>query len=330
MKKSTLITTIAMIVVVVVALSTATYAWFTSDSKTYASQTISTVAAADIVVLANGTRMLATNTKATFTEQALLTYTIGSTQTENDLGIRKGLWAPTSQIASVASGSNSATDSSTSVIVSYIAGTQSSDGTTFTVSTAPTDTSADMIRVTAMKAGSIDLTIIIGAADGEASLFAAQGVSFYLASATAKMANTKYSYFDTNHASYALTKGANNEGGANVVEANDTTVIANSFTAVDAYGTITDSASANHRVTSTTPGTGFTTNVADTIADKAGIAYGTYTKYYTMTVSLGDAFAQNESRNFLLYNWLDGAYLTDAAGAANIAISYSFAYHVAG
>ena len=31
MKKSTLITTIAMIVVVVVALSTATYAWFTSN-----------------------------------------------------------------------------------------------------------------------------------------------------------------------------------------------------------------------------------------------------------------------------------------------------------
>jgi len=43
MKKSTLITTIAMIVVVVVALSTATYAWFTSASKATASASISVV-----------------------------------------------------------------------------------------------------------------------------------------------------------------------------------------------------------------------------------------------------------------------------------------------
>ena len=42
MKKSTLITTIAMIVVVVVALSTATYAWFSASELAVASVDMTT------------------------------------------------------------------------------------------------------------------------------------------------------------------------------------------------------------------------------------------------------------------------------------------------
>ena len=47
MKKSTLITTIAMIVVVVVALSTATYAWFSASEVAVASVNMSTTASSD-------------------------------------------------------------------------------------------------------------------------------------------------------------------------------------------------------------------------------------------------------------------------------------------
>lgn len=50
MKKSTLITTIAMIVVVVVALSTATYAWFSSSAVSVAQADISTTASAEWMI----------------------------------------------------------------------------------------------------------------------------------------------------------------------------------------------------------------------------------------------------------------------------------------
>ena len=50
MKKSTLITTIAMIVVVVVALSTATYAWFSSSSVSVAQVEMSTQASAEWMI----------------------------------------------------------------------------------------------------------------------------------------------------------------------------------------------------------------------------------------------------------------------------------------
>ena len=50
MKKSTLITTIAMIVVVVVALSTATYAWFSSASTNKVSATVSTSTLGDFAI----------------------------------------------------------------------------------------------------------------------------------------------------------------------------------------------------------------------------------------------------------------------------------------
>ena len=50
MKKSTLITTIAMIVVVVVALSTATYAWFSASSVSVAQVDMTTTASADWMI----------------------------------------------------------------------------------------------------------------------------------------------------------------------------------------------------------------------------------------------------------------------------------------
>lgn len=92
MKKSTLITTIAMIVVVVVALSTATYAWFSSSTSAVAtSATITTTAAGDWTIA-----------KGNITEnQGTYTYVIAAASdsiTLNTTGLNQGLWSPIGEI----------------------------------------------------------------------------------------------------------------------------------------------------------------------------------------------------------------------------------------
>jgi hypothetical protein len=309
MKKSVLFSTIAMIVVVIIALSTATFAWFSSDAKSYASQQITTATTSDLIVLANSSMILdLENDTASFDTNALLTNTQHPASSDV-AGIRAGLWAPTSELALTCT--QDSVGAVPSGVVGYMQGTQNAAGTTFKCTTAETNTSPDMIRITSMKSGSnnVNLIIYIGASNTDNSRFAAQGVSFYIADGTAAIANSIYHKANSTAAALAV---------------NATTPTSN-FVQVAASGTIADSASANHRATTTTVGTGFSDNAADGPADKAGIAAATYNKYYTMTISLG-SFTQNQSKNIVLYNWLDGAYLNDAAGSADIAIAYAFAF----
>ncbi len=91
MKKSTLITTIAMIVVVVVALSTATYAWFTSSQATYANVEMTITADQNLTVLLNGENPYNDNTLVAFTAQD---FTADADATDNSTGIRAGIWVP--------------------------------------------------------------------------------------------------------------------------------------------------------------------------------------------------------------------------------------------
>ena len=104
MKKSTLITTIAMIVVVVVALSTATYAWFSSTSTAIANTSFTTEVSGDWTI------MLGTVDGENFND---LQY-VGSAADTIDLttiatSINTGLWCPTSAIETIITDSNAAT-----------------------------------------------------------------------------------------------------------------------------------------------------------------------------------------------------------------------------
>ncbi len=103
MKKSTLITTIAMIVVVVVALSTATYAWFTSSSTAVATVNLTTTATGDWSMI-QGTYAFADNTVSlTFNGSAADTIPLTATT------IHEGLWAPTAAISTAIATSDAAT-----------------------------------------------------------------------------------------------------------------------------------------------------------------------------------------------------------------------------
>ena len=95
MKKSTLITTIAMIVVVVVALSTATYAWFSASSIAIATVDMSTSATADWA-LVEGTRTPGSDGAATVSFAGASSDQISWTDT--DSAIFKGLWSPAAAI----------------------------------------------------------------------------------------------------------------------------------------------------------------------------------------------------------------------------------------
>jgi len=100
MKKSTLITTIAMIVVVVVALSTATYAWFSSQTTAVATTNFTTNASGDWSMMI-GT--VAADGSLTFSGNAVDSETLDPTP------IQAGLWAPTATINTAISSSEAAT-----------------------------------------------------------------------------------------------------------------------------------------------------------------------------------------------------------------------------
>ena len=105
MKKSTLITTIAMIVVVVVALSTATYAWFSSASTNKVSATVTTTGAGDFAIsqATYGTPDAQTGV-AGLSNWTVASAEINLTSTE----LMGGLFAPTAELTAANYGLTSA------------------------------------------------------------------------------------------------------------------------------------------------------------------------------------------------------------------------------
>ncbi len=99
MKKSTLITTIAMIVVVVVALSTATYAWFSSSATAVASTNFTTNASGDWSMMVGSITENALSFNGTAVDSATLART----------PIQAGLWAPTAVINTTIANTNADT-----------------------------------------------------------------------------------------------------------------------------------------------------------------------------------------------------------------------------
>jgi len=99
MKKSTLITTIAMIVVVVVALSTATYAWFSQSQTAVASTNFTTNASGDWSLMVGSI----SGSNLTFNGTAVESTTLDATP------IQAGLWAPTATIATAIAGTDAST-----------------------------------------------------------------------------------------------------------------------------------------------------------------------------------------------------------------------------
>lgn len=312
MKKSTLITTIAMIVVVVVALSTATYAWFSNATQNYVAQNIQVEAQTGLTVLTNTQNLAdlaAADPIAFKTTSFDGTTLLEKTQYDSGAkdGIRSGLWTPIADISGVPT--SNTTSSSISGASTFLTGRMSAQGI-FSFEDEQL-TSPDLIIVTnnMSTARKVTLTVYVGADSHDYDKLAAQGVCVYIAGVTAesKVAYTKYG-----KATYK------------------TSATANSYVAGD-YKTasgFTDASGLNHWDNSGAVGvytsgwTAAATAATNDAANLSGIPNGY--KYYTLTYEVCGSLGIGESKVFYVYSWLDGLYLDDYAKNAKISIGFSF------
>jgi len=294
MKKSTLITTIAMIVVVVVALSTATYAWFSSTTRTTVETTISTEAASGIV-LYGGTY---SNGTVTYSSSAPLSWSLPS-----------GLYSPEAALANML-GTNNATASFT-----Y----EEFYGAKMTGEEARSERGIDepdttywvapkFVRVinNTGKDKTLTLTIYIEVTEGAEDAVYRAAAGFVTSIATsAKVMRTAYGFGE-------LSDTTQGEGDGYYVATKDQTGATKTNDVTIDQPTISPTAAIAD--------TGFV--AASAAAQTAGLA--STSKMRSITITLGDV-NDKAALNLAFYAWLDGWALDDtAAGVQNLKIVYSF------
>ena len=220
MKKSTLITTIAMIVVVVVALSTATYAWFSASTVSTATVSMTTTATSDWMIFeGHGSATEVTNEKAySFTSAAAETITLV------DAGLQTGLKAPSS-----AAWANTLTVDGTQVNVTSqeFLTAKKAAGNVVKVDGVPTVYDPFVLKVsnaTGADDKTLKITVVINAGESQSTgtLYAAAATTFDIAYITTKSGATvqKFTKGYTKSATKAEGTYANND----VVTAHTTAV----------------------------------------------------------------------------------------------------------
>jgi len=313
MKKSTLITTIAMIVVVVVALSTATYAWFSASTASIATTNISTTAAADWImtqgnVTLEGVGGTPESSSATFTGGASDTITLNSQ-------MANGLFAPSAPIATASS------SAATTVITGIPTFYEAKVSNTTVTETALFNNSAegseyrkpDVIKVQNSKSDplTLKLSVVINVGSDVTTmskLYAAAATSFYVQWQAVGSAATPVAGFATNGYYYntAVAKNATFTAAATQwsEEVSGVTKYSHNTTARPDYATI----AANS----------FTTGTND---EKLGlVADDHYLKY---DVTIGSVPA-NAAVYVTIYTWIDGWVADANAAGAAYAVKYAF------
>jgi len=312
MKKSTLITTIAMIVVVVVALSTATYAWFSAASVSTANVAMTTTATSDWLIFQGAGQSTENENDA---NEKAYTFTSAAAETINitPTNLQKGLYAP----SSAAWANTISIDGSTAVVSSQEFLAAQKSGNTSKVSVVPTVYDPIVLKISNASGAkkSLKVTVVINAQESQTTgtLYAAAATTFDIAYITTKENATVQQF----------TKGYS-KCATGTYALNDT---------VTEYGT---------KVTRTEAATGtaaFTYNTATAISNgkytnfelvgatpsdeesKWGLTTGQNYLYYSIVIA---DLASTDSVYLSIYPWIDGWAADNSAGGANYSINFAF------
>jgi len=333
MKKSTLITTIAMIVVVVVALSTATYAWFSSSQTAVASTNFTTNASGDWSLMVGSI----TGSELTFNGTAVESTTLATTE------IQKGLWAPTATIATtIASNAASTTIASPAGFVQA-----QKSGETYAISRLQTgayDSSASegtgapgvgyiapfalRIMNVSGKTQTLQLNITLNAKQTGTtnSMYAAAAVRFYVyeisnaeSGATASYTSGYYPIASTESDSVNAKTAIN----GNVTQGSVVTMTPG------LAGTVKTGVAPDETLSSTavTIANYNVANIAGQFTkagsanENLGIAQNDYVRTYTFDMQ---QYAASGFSNIIIYAWIDGWVANGSAASANFDVNFGF------
>ena len=333
MKKSTLITTIAMIVVVVVALSTATYAWFSSSSTAVANVQFQTNASGDWSMIQGAIAYDTTGAEPAYT----LTYA-GAAEDNINLTattIQSGLWCPTAAIATTIA------DSQASTTISAPAGFAQATKTGGNYQLAKLQTAAydsenttignglaypfalRVLNVSGMrKTLQLNITLNAGSDGTNNSMYAAAAVRFYIYEKMSTGTGNAY----TSGYEFTDTAGLNSATGisGNITQDSTGTPMTNSLGAKTAYNTDTETYTTTPvQLADYTAGdiSRSFSNPAAIAIDSLGIAQGD--RYLTYTFDMGD-YAAGAFSNVIIYIWIDGWVANSSAQSANFKINFGF------
>ena len=309
MKKSTLITTIAMIVVVVVALSTATYAWFSSSTKQAVTTTIRTDAAEGWMLYGGVYN----------TDTSKIVY---SSTTPLDMTLQDGLWSPNTTTAITAALSDKNTTTSFTREDFYSALYKQNE---YQSKEAAALVTPNMIRAL-NNTGSekdllIEIAIVVGASADDGDFRAAAGFQTYIASfggsaesqgtPAAKNGNTAYGYGAQSDSSTGT--GAGYWTATKTDNAILTNLEYSSVAEGENAGTVDPTADNAKK--------GFAQLTEDKASELGVGAKDDY--FFTITFDAGYV-ANGNAVNIAFYAWLDGWALDDTARGAQLNIVYRF------
>ncbi len=316
MKKSTLITTIAMIVVVVVALSTATYAWFSASSVSVATVSMTTTATSDWMIFEG------TGSNGTYTFNNAAAETIDLTETN----LQQGLYAPSSAewANTIAIAGTQATVTSQEFLMAQ------KEGTASKVVTAPQAYAPYVLKVSnaSGETKNLKVTVVINAGSTDIStgtLYAAAATTFDIAYITTKSgaASTQFTKGYTKCATYsgeresgkyAVTDTVTAATGAGGVVTRTASMDAGSTTAFD-YSAATTMSQGTY--------SNFNKAVCLEGSDevKWGLQANDYYLAYSITIS---ALGASDSVYLSIYTWIDGWAADNSAGGADFDINFAF------
>lgn len=305
MKKSTLITTIAMIVVVVVALSTATYAWFSASSIAIATVDMSTSATADWA-LVEGQRTPGSAGAATVSFAGA-----SSDQISWDNLDFRGLWSPTAAITTTIEQSLQADAANEAYFYSA-----KKTGGTVTQDADAAIVAPKYLRVVNTYAGERHLVlkvVLILSASGES---VANMASYYAAAATKFAICNESGLYATNGYNYKAAVGSGTAfSGA---ESN----IGNSGTDLT-VNTEKGQTSGQFNYTNPNLKNYFISAGGGNSDDEAKWGVQSGNNYVVYTIDFGTV-PQNGFVNLALYTWIDGWVADASAANATFSLRYAF------
>lgn len=296
MKKSMIISTIAMIVVVVVALSTATYAWFSTSRQAVATTTITTQSTTDWTIQ-----------KSTISS-GVATFESATENIEMQTTLMNGLIAPnTGAIISAQPEDNNGGQTNVLNSAKWLQGNnETAAGFKATVVNEGNAVDPTIIRVINTKDGDKALTLTVyvklGATPTEATKYAASNLCFYVADGSGNTFTNGYTYLTTQ-----LNSAGDVVYSSNAKQTADPTV---SITGTKPNYAGSDGSLWSRVDSDAQPEV---TNVGMSVGDL-------YIKY---TIGLG-TITLNQGINLAIYTWLDGFALKDNAAGASLNVYYAF------
>ena len=298
MKKSTLITTIAMIVVVVVALSTATYAWFSASEVAVATVDMSTTASSDWA-LVEGKKSQDGNT---------ISFAGASSDTISLTNSMNGLYSPTAAIATRVSQATQATESDRA---SFYSAKKKGAIVTQDGDVKPIDPYYIRVINTKNAERHLILSVVVAIEQGNTtSYYAAAATKFYVDDGT----NSYTSGYKFNAGSAesggVITSGTNPSGNATMTNSG---VILNTKSG----------AAGNFEYTNPVLSQFFKTADPTNNPTEVKMGLSANNQYFSYDIDLG-TYAAATAKNLVIYTWIDGWDADASAANANYSVKFAF------